>query len=308
MKKYAGKIILTFSVLFLAGAAFYWKTMFFSREAQAAAPVLFSYIDGKNGEQGIIHNEMKTLLERLRMDDIFRDDAMELTELVVEDMDGNGQKDMLAVFSPRGEKDAYGSGCIWISMNGDEPYRVAEPDCFYDGRFDFFAEDIDNDGNMEIVLSMEGSGCGGAGDFYKMVLKYRRDGAEAGFERMELPSDLWDGFNDQGIVVSVYQEPERNLYSAYCSYFKEIIYFEAQNASEPEEEPVWVGGNERGFFELCPVKYEGKNALQASEYLYGEGGSAHEVATAQFLILWDENGNAYVEKWWLEDSNGYAIM
>lgn len=67
-----------------------------------------------------------------------------------------------------------------------------------------------------------------------------------------------------------------------------------------------MDGNVRGFFDLCPVKYQGKNALQASEYLHGEGGIVHGVATAQFIILWDENGKSYVDTWWIEgQENSY---
>lgn len=288
----------------LAGAVFLsGRTGLFSK-AQAAARMPFYE---KAEKQGIPYNGTLALLERLRGDDVFRNGTMELTGLAIEDMDGNGQKDMVVMLLPCREKGAYDSGCIWLYMNEDEPYCLDGPECSYDGRFDFFAEDIDNDGNVEIVLSMEGSGCGGAGDFYKVILKYRHDGGKTEIERMELPSDLWDGLNDRGIVVSVYQEPKKNLYSAYCSYFREVIYFKAENASDPGKEPVWAGGNERGFFDLRPVEYEGKNALQASEYLYGEGGSAHEVATAKFLILWDEDGSGYVEKWWLEDCQGRTV-
>ena len=297
MRKHAGIILFMVSILCLARTAFlHEKTDICSKTQAAAAEPFFM----KTGERGVIHSGMKMFFAWLREDVVFQDGTMELTGLVIEDMDGNGQKDMLAMLMPRAGKESNDSGCIWLYMNEDEPYCFDEPECFYDGQFDFFAEDIDNDGNVEIVLSMEGSGCGGAGDFYKVILKYRNDGAHHQIERMELPSDLWDGFTDQGIVVSVYQEAEKKLYSAYCSYFREIIYFEAENAAEPKEAPVWVGGNERGFFDLRAVEYQGQNALQASEYLYGEGGSAHEVATARFLILWDKDGNGYVEKWWLD--------
>lgn len=255
---------------------------------------------GKTEKQNITQEEAEAYLKQFPVDDIFQDGTLELAGMVIEDMDGNGQKDLFVMLSSCEEKEAYGSGCAWFYMNEDEPYQLAEEECSYDGWFDFFAEDIDNDGNVEMVLSAEGSGCGGAGDFYKAIFKYKDYGTDHRIERMELPSDLWESYDDQGIIVAVYQEPEENLYSAYCSYFKEIIYFHAGNAFAPGDEPLWAGGNERGFYDLCPVKYQGKNALQASEYLYGEGGSAHEVATARFLILWDEEGNGYVEKWWVD--------
>ncbi len=261
-----------------------------------------TYFYEKADEQGVTQKEAETYWENLLADDIFQDDAMELTELVIEDMDKNGQNDLLVMVLDREEKPFYGSGCVWLYMNEDEPYCFADEDASYYGWFDSFAEDIDNDGNVEIVLSTQGSGGGAVGDSYKAVLKYQNHG----FERMELPSDLLEEY-DRGIDIMVYQEPEENYYSAYCDYLKENIYFHAENTFEPEAEAVWVGGNARGFYNLRPVKYEGKNALQASEYLYGEGGIVHNVATAQFIILWDKNGDAYIDKWWIEeDKNCYA--
>lgn len=343
MKKHTGKIIAALCILFGAGTGFLCRRtypvckelsmsltendssqngqneLFLKSEIQTqnAAPIQSgpqtqnevqtvkrALFYGKTEKQNITQGEAEAYLEQFLADDIFQDGTTELTGLVIEDMDGNGQNDLFIMLSSCEQKEAYGSGCAWLYMNEDEPYRFAEKECSYDGWFDFFAEDIDNDGNVEMVLSAEGSGCGGTGDFYKAIFKYKVHGTGHRIERMELPSDLWESYDDQGIIVAVYQEPEENLYSAYCSYFKEIIYFHAGNAFEPGDEPVWAGGNERGFFNLCPVKYQGKNALQASEYLYGEGGSAHEVATAKFIILWDEEGNGYVEKWWVEDGVG----
>ncbi|MBD5453074.1 MAG: DUF5050 domain-containing protein, partial [Lachnospiraceae bacterium] len=261
-----------------------------------------TYFYEKAEEQDITKKEAEEYWGRLFADDVFQDDTMELTGLVIDDMDKNGQNDLLVMVIDREEKPFYGSGCIWLYMNEDEPYCFADEDASYYGWFDSFAEDIDNDGNVEIVLSTQGSGCGAVGDSYKAVLKYQNHG----FERMELPSDLPEEY-DRGIDIMVYQEPEENYYSAYCDYLKENIYFHAENTFKPEKEDVWVGGNARGFYDLRPVKYNGKNALQASEYLYGEGGIAHNVATAQFIILWDKNGNAYIDKWWIEeDKNGYA--
>lgn len=37
--------------------------------------------------------------------------------------------------------------------------------------------------------------------------------------------------------------------------------------------------------------------------LAGEGGWTHLVATAEFIILWDENGHSYVDSWWIEVLN-----
>lgn len=243
-----------------------------------------TYFYEKAEEQEIEWEEAEKYWERLLADNIFQDGTMELTGLVIEDMDGNGQKDLLVMILEREVKElpyvSYGSGCVWIYMNGDEPYCFAEEDACYFGVFESFAKDIDNDGNVEIVLSMMGYGVS-TPDFYKVIFKYKSHN----IEQMELPSDFAADDFERGIHISVYQEPEKNRYSAYCGYLKEKIYFDAENASEAEAEAVCVGGNARGFYDLRPVKYNGKNALQASEYLYGEGGTMHGVAAAQFIIL-----------------------
>lgn len=264
-----------------------------------------TYFYEKAKEQGIEREEAEEYWERLLTDNILKEGGMELTGLVIEDMDGNGQKDLLIMTLDHELKKlsypSYGSGCVWLYMNEDEPYCFAEEDACYYGVFEFFTEDIDNDGNAEIVLSMQGSGVGTA-DYYKVIFKYK----DHNIEQMELPSDFAQDDPDRGVCISVYQEPEKNRYSAYCDYLKETIYFNAENAQEPKEEAISAGANARGFFGLCPVKYKGQNALQASEYLYGEGGAWHSIATANFIILWDENGNAYIDEWWIgEDKNHY---
>ncbi len=43
-----------------------------------------------------------------------------------------------------------------------------------------------------------------------------------------------------------------------------------------------------------------KNAIEVSEYLYGEGGIVHGVGRAKFLIVWDADGTGYIVKWWID--------
>ncbi len=251
-------------------------------------------------KQGVGQAEAASWWERLQADDVFAGGTMELTGLVAEDMDGNGMTDLLVMTLDREEKPFYGSGCVWIYMNADRPYCFAQEDCSYYGDFESFAGDIDNDGNVEIVLSMQGTGCGAVGDSYKVILKYRDDGQGGHvIQTMELPDDLPEEY-DAGLEVIVVQETEKNRYSAYCPYLGETVSFSAQNMAQPGTDARAVGGNVRGFFHLRQVQYEGKNALQVSEYLSGEGGIAHGIATAQFIILWDQNGEGYVAEWWIE--------
>ena len=40
------------------------------------------------------------------------------------------------------------------------------------------------------------------------------------------------------------------------------------------------------------------------EYLCGEGGNAHCVGWAYFILVWDEQGNGSVADWWVEGNLG----
>lgn len=256
---------------------------------------------------GIGRAEAEVYWQILLDDNIFQDDSMKLTGLVIDDIDGNNQNDMLVMVLEAVETPAYptyGSGCLWFYMNEDEPYCFTSNDCSFCGWFDAFWADIDNDENIEIIFSAQGNGVGAVGDFYKAIFKYK----DHKIERMELPTDFEYDY-ECGLCISVFQEPEENSYSAYCPYFNETISFRALNV-ENWQLPYTTqeaGNNVRGFYDLRCVKYNGKNALQASEYLCGEGGVIHNIATAKFIITWDEAGTPSVDKWWIEaDTNNWA--
>ena len=253
----------------------------------------------KAKEQKVETALAEELLGRLASDGIFQDGAMAFTGLMIDDIDGNGRTDMLVMVQDAEERPDYGSGGLWFYMNEDEPYCFEEEDCSFCGWFDAFWEDVDNDDNIEIVFSAEGTGCGAVGDSYKAVFKY----GDHAIERMALPSDLEEDY-DQGIRVELVQEPVENVYRAYCPYFDELITFCGENIEGRElpESPQIAGGNARGFYDLCAVEYDGKKVLQASEYLYGEGGVVHNVATARFLITWEKDGTPKVFKWWIEEN------
>lgn len=67
-----------------------------------------------------------------------------------------------------------------------------------------------------------------------------------------------------------------------------------------KDAPVEAGAQCRGYYDLQCVSWRGANALQAAEYLYGEGGSVHYIGSAIFIITWDEEGNAEAADWWVE--------
>lgn len=124
-------------------------------------------------------------------------------------------------------------------------------------------------------------------------------------ERLEIPSDLTDEYGGQtGFKVDVIMEPEPDTYTAYCPYLDESITFQGSNSSlwekYLEQAPMNAGGNCRGFFGLQAVVWEGRNALQVEEYLYGEGGIVHGVGGANFVLVWDEQDNGSVADWWVD--------
>lgn len=248
--------------------------------------------------QGIDRSISEKFFNRLTEDGIFQNGIMKITGLMMDDIDGNGQMDMLVMVLNAKEPSYYGSGSLWFYINDDEPYCFYDEECSFYGWYDAFWTDIDNDENVEIIFSAQGTGCGAVGDSYKAVFKYK----DHSIEKMALPSDFEESY-DQGIRIELIQEPEENRYSAYCPYFDERIFFQGQNIEgwDIPNKARLVGGNARGYFNLCEAEYEGRKVLQASEYLYGEGGIVHGVANAQFLITWEKDGTPKVIKWWIEE-------
>lgn len=238
-------------------------------------------------------DEAKQYYERLCEDDVFLNGTGELTDLLIEDLDGNGQKDMVAMVQ-EGEFYLYGEGCIYFYMNEDPAY------CFRDDDYPFFFElyvvtgDFDDDGNTEIVFESRGTGNGAAGDWHLRILKYK----DYSMEKMDFTSESYED-DDREIHVQITQESQANTYSAYCPYLDETIAFEAENIFEPNQACV-VGGNVRGYYNICSMEYEGRDALVVSEYLSGEGGNVHCVGKAKFMILWEQDGSSRIVKWWID--------
>lgn len=246
--------------------------------------------------QGIDTLTIDTCWQALCNNNCFQNGALALTELCIADIDSNGQTDMLIRVADAQYPQDYGSGALWFYLNEDTPYTFCDEWCPYRGDCWLFWEDIDNDTYTEIVFCAQGTGVGATGDMYKAIFKYKNHA----IEQMRLPSDMAE---DDGFAVEVIQNPEQNSYSAYCPYFDEQISFHAENmdGKEPPATPQTVGRNVRGFCDLRIAEYQGKKALQASEYLCGEGAVPHYVATAQFLIVWQKDGTPDVVRWWIDE-------
>ncbi|MDE6531347.1 MAG: hypothetical protein K2K96_11370 [Lachnospiraceae bacterium] len=251
-------------------------------------------------EHGLSHEQAQNWFNTVMGDDIFDEGVRELSGLIFDDIDGNGKGDMVIMVQETNMKYEYGAGALYFYMNQEEPY------CFDDETFPYFGyvkymnlcyADWNGDGNVEIGFALQGMGNGAVGDWHMAVLSY----TGSGMERLEIPSDLTDEYGDQtGFKVDVIMEPEPDTYTAYCPYLDESITFQGANVGTLAQDPLEVGGNCRGFFDLQAVVWEGRNALQVSEYLCGEGGIVHCVGTAKFVLVWDEQGNGSVADWWVD--------
>ncbi|MDE7276006.1 MAG: hypothetical protein K2N98_04005 [Lachnospiraceae bacterium] len=80
----------------------------------------------KAKEQKVESEQAEELLRRLAADGIFQNGDRALTGLMIDDIDGNGQTDMLVMVQDAEERPVYGSGGLWLYMNADEPYCFEE--------------------------------------------------------------------------------------------------------------------------------------------------------------------------------------
>lgn len=252
-------------------------------------------------ENGLSHEQAQDWFDIVMEDDIFDGGVRGLSGLIFDDIDGNGKGDMVIMVQETNMLFVYGTGALYFYMNQEEPY------CFADEEFPYFGVNMDicyadwnGDGNVEIAFALQGVGNGGAGDWHMAILSYTGNA----MERLEIPSDLPVENADQiGLKVDVIMEPEPDTYTAYCPYLDDSITFQASNSLWEhylERTPMNAGGNCRGFFGLQSVVWEGRNALQVKEYLYGEGGIAHCVGAANFVLVWDAQGNGSVADWWID--------
>lgn len=255
-------------------------------------------------DYGLSPEEAQSWFDIVTEDDIFDGGVREISDLLFDDIDGNGKTDMVIMVQETEMKYCYGTGALYFYMNEEEPY------CFTDEDFPFFRPanicyaDLNGDGNVEIAFALTGTGNGGSGDWHKAIFSYTKDT----MERLEFPVDEDSDYpDDDEFTVNVIIEPEPDTYTAYCPYFDEAITFQASNMYRGDDQKTFLadapkveGGNIRGFYDLQIVAWEGRNALQVREYLCGEGGNVHCVGWAYFIFVWDEQNNSSVADWWVE--------
>ena len=262
---------------------------------------------------GLSHEQAQSWFDIAMADDVFKGGIRAIRDLIFDDIDSNGMIDMVIMVQEPEMEYIPGTGALYFYMNEDEPY------CFEDEEFPFFFPlnicygDLNEDGNVEIAFALRGTGNGGSGDLHKALLSY----TGGTMERLEIPSDQEPDYYgdrlvvDEGFTVDVILELNPETYTAYCPYLEESITFHASNYWDDdtrkayiEEYPSNGGGNLRGFYNLQVVDWEGRDALQVMEYLCGEGGNAHCVGWAYFILVWDEHGNGSVVDWWVEGNLG----
>ena len=256
---------------------------------------------------GLSHEQAQSWFDIVMADDVFIGGIRAIRDLIFDDIDGNGMTDMVIMVNEPEMEYMYGTGALYFYMNEDEPH------CFEDEEFPFYFPlnicygDLNEDGNVEIAFALRGTGNGGSGDWHKALLSY----TGSTMERLEIPSDQKPDYYDEGLVVDVTLELDPETYTAYCPYLDESITFHATNHWDDdtrkayiEQDPLRGGCNLRGFYNLQIVDWEGRDALQVMEYLCGEGGNAHCVGWAYFILVWDEQGNGSVADWWVEGNFG----
>ena len=265
-------------------------------------------------KRGLAKEELKRFFRRLLADDLWngvvwkregasKDSHRQINDWVIADLDGNGQEDMVVM---AGEGSLLVPGEIWLYFNEEPAYVLKDESAFYEDHFCFgstfweapFMADLDNDGRPELLFAVFNGGNGGPGGRDHCL--FRRQGDEWVDCLKEIPNEReWAGEPELHIDVTCIGV---NRYEAYCPYLDERIEFDGWNIREiGENEYGHTGGaNIRGFFDFERVTYQGKNALKCREYLSGEGGNAHGVGEAVFILAWDADGVCRVADWWVE--------
>ncbi|MDE6642337.1 MAG: ABC transporter substrate-binding protein [Acetatifactor sp.] len=245
--------------------------------------------------EGLSEEETDILYQRLLDSRVMEQEEMRITGMAAGDYDGNGCTDMVVcLYSLAEDADNYRDGCLYLFMNKDEPCRIYEKSCCYWGGMlvHDFGADIDRDGKTEVIIEVQGTGNGGWGDICGFVVKYENPGIQI----MRLPNNMSDYC---GIEVTVEGNPNKGVYTAYCSELDEEIEFSADRAVDDMR-----GGNCRGY-SLELGEYRGEEVLLGYEYLYA-GGIMEYVGAAVFVIGWDESGSSYIRDWYIIGDDSLA--
>jgi|GEM_PF-4107798 len=264
----------------------------------------------KTQHTGMSINEMNACYAKLLKDVPHTEECYEIWGIAYEDMDLNGTKDLilqLKLASGSITPDSYPGAYLCIYMNDDPVYLQAYDSSLYLGFSQVLHADADHDGYQEIIYSIFTGGNGGAGSTEKAMLKYKNHT----LEQMQFPGEVSEQFSDGrdvGYEVKVLFGNEENEYKAVCDSLYKTILFQAENAVDENgkrmtpylREDEQAGANCRGYAVFSIINRNGREYLQAKEYLHGEGGTSHCVGWATFLMDWDSDGNPFVFEFGVE--------
>ncbi len=258
---------------------------------------------GRTADLDMSIQEKEAWYARVTEDFPHAEESYEIRGIYYEDMDQNGSRDLLLLLKLRDgmiTPDSYYGAYLCIYMNEDPVYFKAY-NGFYPGLRQVLYGDVDGDGYTEIIYSIDTGGNGGNGSAEKSILKYKSHT----LMQMYFPGDDLEELEeavDEGYVVKVLYGREENEYNAVCDSLGQSIKFRGKYAVDEDgrrrvyntQKDGLAGGNCRGYTQFSIITKDGRDYLQAMEYLMGEGGTSHGIGWAVFLMDWDENGEPYV--------------
>ena len=263
-------------------------------------------------QSGISAEESEDWYEKLTTDIPYAEGSYDLRGVHYEDLDQNGTLDRVILLTLQNgaiTTEDYPKAYLGFYMNNDAGYvKELNDGNYYMAYRQVLSGDVDNDGNTEIICSLDTGGNGGNGSVAKYIFKYK----DNNIVPMDFPRGDLEGFEDvidEGYVVNVLFGKGDNKYKAVCDGLGKTIEFNADNALDSEgnliaqnmRENYEAGGNTRGFTLFEIVEKNGREYLMAKEYLHGEAGLAHQLGWATFLLDWDKEGTPSVLEFGVEE-------
>ena len=263
-------------------------------------------------QSGMTTQDSEAWYKQVTTDIPYAEGSYDLRGINYADLDQEGTLDLVILLTLQNgaiTTEDYPKAYLGVYMNKDAAYVKELNDGNYYMAFrQILSGDIDNDGKIEIICSLDTGGNGGNGSVAKYIFKYK----DNNIVPMAFPRGDLEGFEDiidEGYVVNVLFGKGDNKYKAVCDGLGKTIEFNADNAVDSDgnkiaqnmRENYLAGGNTRGFTLFDIVEKNGRNYLLAKEYLHGEAGLAHQLRWATFLLDWDKDGNPSVLEFGVEE-------
>ncbi len=263
-------------------------------------------------QSGISAEQSEDWYEKLITDIPYAEGSYDLRGVQYDDLDQDGTLDRVVLLTLQNgaiTTEDYPKAYLALYMNEDVAYvKELNDGNYYIALRQLLAGDVDNDGNIEVICSLDTGGVGGNGSLAKYIFKYKDNSlVQMTFPRGDLEGV--DNIIDEGYLVNVLFGKGNNKYKAVSDGLGKTIEFNADNSlysdgnynAKNRRENYIAGGNSRGFTEFNIVNKDGRQYLLAKEYLYGEGGIDHKVGWATFLLDWDKAGNPFVIEFGVEE-------